>query len=224
MALLLITEDNFDNVRSGHDLEESTGKKNYYIEGIFLQAEQKNRNGRIYPNRILEREVNRFKTGYIDKHRSLGELNHPKEPSVNPERACHLIESLTPDGNNNWIGRSKVTSTPIGNIVKGLLDDGVQLGVSSRGLGTLSENAQGIKVVNEDYFMSTIDVVSDPSAPDAWVNGIYEGKEFYIAGEDQFIEQVKKQIDKEAAKVGFSMVDEMIALQHFEKFLNHLRG
>lgn len=224
MGLLLITEDNFDNIRSGHIIEEATGKKSYHIEGVFLQAEQKNRNGRIYPNHILEREVNRFKTNYIDKHRSLGELNHPKEPAVNPERACHLIESLKSDGNHNWIGRSKVTSTPVGNIVKGLLDDGVQLGVSSRGLGTLSENAQGIKVVNEDYYMSTIDVVSDPSAPDAWVNGIFEGKEFYMAGDEEYVEKVKKQIDKEAAKVGFSMVEEMIALQQFQKFIEHLKG
>jgi len=220
--MFLMTEINFEEVKSGHKLDESTGNKKYYIEGVFLQAEQKNRNGRIYPVSILEREVSRFTNQYIANRRSLGELNHPKEPTVNPERACHLIEQLVKQG-NNWMGRSKVTSTPIGNIVKGLLDDGVQLGVSSRGLGTLTER-ENVSMVNEDYWMSTIDVVSDPSAPDAWVNGIFEGKEFYMNGNEEFVEKIKKQIDKEAAKVGFSMVEEAVALIAFEKMLKHLQG
>ena len=220
--MLLITEDNFNDVKSGHIIEEATGKKNYYIEGVFLQAEQKNRNGRIYPTSILEREVNRLTKDYISQRRSLGELNHPQEPTVNPERACHLIESLTKQG-NNWIGRSKILSTPVGQIVKGLLDEGVQLGVSSRGLGTLRED-NGIKYVNEDFYMSTIDVVSDPSAPEAWVNGIFEGKEFYMGDDKEFIDKIKKQIDNEASKVGFSMVDEAVALIAFEKMLTNING
>jgi len=183
---LLIVEDNFDQIKSGIIIDESTQSKKYFIEGVFLQAEQKNRNGRIYPANILEREVDRYTQDYINKNRSLGELNHPKSPSVNPERACHFIKSLQREG-NNWIGKSQITSTPVGDIVKGLFDDGVQLGVSSRGLGTLSERS-GVKMVNEDYYMSTIDVVSDPSAPEAWVNGIYEGKEWAVQGEEDFVE------------------------------------
>lgn len=220
--MLLITEDNFKEIKSGHIIEEATGKKDYFIEGIFLQAEQKNRNGRIYPSAILEREVERFTKDYIVNRRSLGELNHPQEPSVNPERAAHLIESLTKQG-NNWVGRSKILSTPVGNTVKALLDDGVQLGVSSRGLGTLRES-DGIKYVNEDFYMSTIDVVSDPSAPEAWVNGIFEGKEFYMGDDEQFIDNIKKQIDKESGKQGFSMVDEQVAIIAFEKFINRMNG
>lgn len=220
--MLLITEDNFKEIQSGHILDESTGNKNYYIEGVFLQAEQKNRNGRIYPTAILEREVERFSKDYIVYRRSLGELNHPQEPSVNPERACHLIESLVKQG-DNWIGRSKVLSTHVGNIVKGLLDDGVQLGVSSRGLGTLRED-NGVKYVNEDFYMSTIDVVSDPSAPEAWVNGIFEGREFYMGDDEEFIDKVKKEIDFQTSKKGFSMVDEQITLIAFQKMITKLNG
>lgn len=213
----LITEDNFKEINSGSVIEESTGKKDYFIEGIYLQAEQKNRNGRIYPTSILEREVDRFSRDYIANKRSLGELNHPQEPSVNPERACHLIESLRKDG-DNWIGKSKVLSTPVGTIVKGLLDDGVQLGVSSRGLGTLRED-NGIKYVNEDFYMSTIDVVSDPSAKDAWVNGILENREFYVDGNEELVDKIKKQLDKEASKTGFSMIEEHIIESAFKTFM-----
>ena len=219
---LLIVEDNFDDVRSGHIIEEGTNKKSYYVEGIFLQAEQKNRNERIYPANLLEREVNRFREDYINKKRALGELNHPQEPSINPERACQLIESLTKQG-DNWVGRAKILSTPLGNLVKGLIDDGVQLGESSRGLGTLSEcSKRNAKVVNDDFYMSTIDVVSDPSAHDAWVNGIYEGKEFYMGDDEQFIETVKKYIDNEASKKGFSMIEEEIALIAFNKMISRI--
>lgn len=216
----LIVEDNFENIISGISVDESTKKKQYFIEGIFLQAEHKNRNGRIYPANILEREVNRFTKDYINKNRSLGELNHPKSPSVDPERACHFIKSLRRE-DNNWIGKSLITSTPVGGVVKGLLDDGVQLGVSSRGLGTLSEK-DGTKMVNEDYYMSTIDVVSDPSAPDAWVNGIYEGKEWAVQGEDEFVEKVKKQIDKESRSVKFGMLEEYIILEKMNDFFDLL--
>ena len=220
--MLLITEKTFDEINAGHVLDESTGKKNYYVEGIFLQAEQKNRNGRIYPTSILEREVNRYNDEFITKRRSLGELNHPQDPTVNPERACQLIESLTKQG-NNWIGKAKILSTPMGNLVKGLIDDGVQLGESSRGLGTLRES-NGTKYVNEDYHMSTIDMVSDPSAHEAWVNGIFEGKEFYMGDDEEFVEKIKDHIDKEARKTSFSMVDEQVALIAFDKFIQNLNG
>lgn len=223
--MLLITETNFQNVQSGHILDEATGKKNYYIQGVFLQAEQKNRNGRIYPSEILEREVIRYTRDYIDNRRSIGELNHPTSPSLDPERACHLIESLTRQG-NDWIGKSKVTTEGLGKIVRGLLNDGVQLGVSSRGLGTLTEDKErNVNVVNEDYYMATVDVVSDPSAPTAWVNGIYEGNEFYMGDDEQFITKAKKYIDNEASKAGsFSMVEEAVALIAFEKMLKRFNS
>jgi hypothetical protein len=218
----LITEDNFDNVKAQVITESETNNKKYFIEGIFLQAEQKNRNGRIYPSSILEREVERYKRDYIAKNRSLGELNHPESPSINPERACHFIKELRKDG-DNWYGKSQVTSQGLGKIVRGLIEDGVQLGVSSRGLGTLRED-NGTKYVNEDYYMTTIDVVSDPSAPEAWVNGIYEAKEFYVGDDEEFIERVKQQIDSEARKPGFSMVDEEVTLIAFEKMIKRING
>jgi hypothetical protein len=222
MGLLLITEDNFDGVQASTIEESTSGKKKYFIEGIFLQAEQKNRNGRIYESRILEKEVERFTQEYINKNRALGELNHPESPSVNPERACHIIRELRREG-NNWIGKSQVTTEGLGKIVRGLIEDGVQLGVSSRGLGTLREE-NGIKYVNEDYYMSTIDVVSDPSAPDAWVQGIYEGKEFYVEGNEDLVNQTKKQIDNEARKIGFSLVEEEILAKAFSNFLNEIKA
>jgi len=216
----LITEDNFDNVKTNIVEIAELRQKRYFIEGVFLQAEQKNRNGRIYPSQILEREVERFNKDYIQKNRALGELNHPESPAINPERACHIIKELRKEG-NNWYGKSLVTSEGLGKIVRGLIEDGVQLGVSSRGLGTLRED-NGIKYVNEDYYMTTIDVVSDPSAPEAWVNGIYEGKEFYVSENEEFIDRVKKQIDKEARKTGFSMIEEEVILNAFQKMLNNI--
>lgn len=218
--MFLITEQIFDGIQTKNVIDESTGKKNYYVEGIFLQAEEKNRNGRIYASSILEREVERFRVEYINKNRSVGELNHPESPSINYERSCQLIESLTKNG-NNWEGRAKILSTPMGNIIKGLVDDGVQVGESSRGLGTLTER-EGINYVNEDYYMTTIDVVSDPSAPAAFVNGIFEGKEFYMGNDTEFIEKVKKYVDKESSKVGFSMVEEQVVIIAFEKMLNNI--
>lgn len=218
MGLLLMTEDNFKDVNSGSRIiEEATGKKEYFIEGVYLQAEDKNRNGRVYPRAILEREVARYTKDYIDNGRAMGELNHPQDPSVNPDRACHLIQKLVQEG-NNWIGKSKVLSTPKGMLVRSLLDDGVQLGVSSRGLGTLSEGADH-KIVNEDYYMTCVDMVSDPSAPKAWVNGIYEGKEYYMGDDHEFIEKVKREIDNEASKKGFSMVEEYIVLEKFNQLM-----
>ena len=218
---LLITEDNFDNVNNIIKESSETKQKKYYIEGIFLQAEQKNRNGRIYPSHILEREVNRFDRDYIQKNRALGELNHPESPSVNAERACHLIKELKKVG-NDWYGKSLVTSEGLGKIVRGLMEDGVQLGVSSRGLGTLTKK-DNIAYVNEDFYMATIDVVSDPSAPGAWVNGIYEGKEFYVNDNtEDFVDKVKKEIDKEARKVGFSLVEEHIILNKFNEMLRSI--
>ena len=157
--------------------EDNNGKKNHYIQGVFLQGEIKNRNGRVYPIDILEREVGRYTTENISKNRALGELGHPEGPTVNLDRASHKIESLVREG-NNYIGKAKLLDTPMGQIAKSLLDEGVSLGVSSRGVGSLREMG-GANYVRDDYQLATAaDIVADPSAPDAFVEGIMEGKEW----------------------------------------------
>ena len=160
--------------------EEKNGKKKLYIEGTFLQGEIKNRNGRMYPLATLEREVSKYNESFIKSGRALGELGHPEGPTVNLDRASHLITSLVQEG-NNFRGRARILETPMGNIAKQLLDEGVKLGVSSRGIGSLKET-NGCKVVADDYMLATAaDIVADPSAPDAFVNGIMEGKEWIWA-------------------------------------------
>ena len=157
--------------------DETTGKKNYKIRGPFLQAEVKNRNGRIYPLPILEKEVNRYNKEYIQKNRAFGELGHPDGPTVNLERVSHMITGLHPDG-NNFIGEAKVMDTPYGKIVKNLIDEGAKLGVSSRGMGSL-EPRRGVNFVKDDFYLATAaDIVADPSAPNAFVEGIMEGREW----------------------------------------------
>lgn len=157
--------------------EEKNGKTNLYITGPFLQAEVTNRNGRCYPFPILEREVKKYTDKYITCGRALGELGHPDGPTVNLDRVSHMITSLKSEG-HNFIGKAKILDTPMGNIAKSLLDEGVKLGVSSRGVGSLVER-NGVKYVGDDFMLSTAaDIVSDPSAPDAFVQGIMEGKEW----------------------------------------------
>ena len=158
-------------------VEETNGKKNYAIKGIFMQSDIKNKNGRMYPKEILQREVVRYNREFINKNRAFGELGHPDGPTVNLERVSHMIKALYPEG-NNFIGEARVLDTPYGKIVKSLIDEGARLGVSSRGMGTLS-NSQGANVVNNDFYLATAaDIVADPSAPDAFVEGIMEGKEW----------------------------------------------
>ena len=161
-----------------HDLNILTeGKgKTLHIEGVFLQSSVKNRNGRIYPKDVMSREVRRFVNEEVKNKRSIGELNHPPNPTINPERASHLITSLQESG-NDYIGKAKVLDTPMGNIVRGLLEGGVKLGVSSRGLGSLTKKG-GASVVGSDFKLSTIDIVADPSAPSAFVEGIMENAEW----------------------------------------------
>ena len=161
-----------------HDLNILTeGKgKTLHIEGVFLQSSVKNRNGRIYPKEIMSREVRRFVNEEVKNKRSIGELNHPPNPTLNPERASHLITSLQESG-NDYIGKAKILDTPMGNIVRGLLEGGVKLGVSSRGLGSLTKKG-GASVVGSDFKLSTIDIVADPSAPSAFVEGIMENAEW----------------------------------------------
>ena len=158
-------------------VEEVSGKKNYKIRGVFLQSDIKNRNGRIYENDILSKEVNRYTKEFIDKKRAFGELGHPDGPTVNLERVSHMITSLKPEG-KNFIGEAKIMDTPYGKIVKGLIDEGAQLGVSSRGMGSLVTK-NGSNYVGKDFYLATAaDIVADPSAPDAFVEGIMEGKEW----------------------------------------------
>ena len=158
-------------------VEETNGKKNYKIRGVFLQSDLKNRNGRVYPKDILNNEVERYNREFINKKRAFGELGHPDGPTVNLERVSHMITKLAPDG-QNFVGEAKIMNTPYGKIVKGLIDEGAQLGVSSRGMGSL-ETRGGANYVKDDFYLATAaDIVADPSAPDAFVEGIMEGKEW----------------------------------------------
>ena len=158
-------------------VEESNGKKNLYIEGIFLQSEMKNRNGRVYPFDVLDREVQKYNEQYVNTGRALGELGHPDGPSINLDRVSHKIVELRCEG-SNFYGKARILDTPMGKIAKSLLDEGVKLGVSSRGMGSLEER-NGVKYVRDDFMLATAaDIVADPSAPDAFVQGIMEGKEW----------------------------------------------
>ena len=157
--------------------EEKNGKKLLYIEGVFLQSELKNRNGRMYPFSVLDREVKRYNEEYIKSKRALGELGHPDGPTINLDRVAHRITDLRAEG-NNFIGKAQILDTPMGNIAKNLLGEGVQLGVSSRGMGSI-QKSEDCNVVADDFMLTTAaDIVADPSAPDAFVNGIMEGKEW----------------------------------------------
>ena len=178
--------------------EEKNGKKSHFIEGVFLQAEIANKNGRKYPFKTLEREVAKYDEGHIRKGRALGELGHPDGPSINLDKVSHKIESLRAEG-NNFIGRAKILDTPMGNIAKSLLDEGVSLGVSSRGMGSLKQQ-EGVNVVQDDFMLATAaDIVADPSAPDAFVDGIMEGKEWVWDNgllKESAVTQIKKEIDQ----------------------------
>ena len=179
-------------------ITEANGK-DLYIEGVFLQADVKNKNGRLYPNAIMQKEVKRYTKEYIDKKRAFGELGHPEGPTINLERVSHMITSLKEEG-SNYVGKAKVSDTPHGNIVKSLIKEGAQLGVSSRGMGSLKPNKKGIQEVQDDFYLATAaDIVADPSAPDAFVNGIMEGKSWVWdngAIKEQEIAEYKKIIKK----------------------------
>ena len=171
----LITE---EAAQSQFIVEEVGGKKNYKIKGVFLQADIKNRNGRVYPKEILQKEVSRYNREFINKRRAFGELGHPDGPVVNLERVSHMITDLHPDG-SNFVGEAKVMDTPYGKIVKNLINEGAQLGVSSRGMGSLVRGRGGVNEVGRDFYLATAaDIVADPSAPDAFVEGIMENKEW----------------------------------------------
>ena len=182
--------------------DEKTGNKNYKIKGIFMQADIKNRNGRIYPMEVLQKEVKRYSKDYINQKRAFGELGHPDGPTVNLERASHMITALYPDG-KNFIGEAKILGTPMGEIVKSLMDDGAKLGVSSRGMGSLDQK-NGANYVRNDFYLATAaDIVADPSAPNAFVEGIMEGKEWVWNNgliKEAYIAQMKDNIEENHAK------------------------
>ena len=199
--------------------DDDTGKKNYKIKGTFLQAEIKNRNGRIYPMGILEKEVARYNKEYIQKNRAFGELGHPDGPTVNLERVSHMITNLHPDG-TNFIGEAKVLDTPYGKIVKNLIDEGAKLGVSSRGMGSLAPQ-RGAHVEKDDFYLATAaDIVADPSAPNAFVEGIMEGKEWVWdngAVKEMDIDAYKRELDR---KYKFAQAREEKAVEIFEDFMS----
>jgi len=197
--------------------EEKNGKKHFYISGPFLQGDVKNRNGRIYESRILAKEVKRYNEEYINKGRAMGELGHPDGPTVNLDRVSHKITRLEQD-RSNFIGKAKILETPMGRIASALLSDGVTLGVSSRGMGSL-ENRNGINYVGEDFMLATAaDIVADPSAPDAFVQGIMEGKEWVWDNgllKEVELERARQRIDAAAAA---QRLEEQI-LSEFQNFL-----
>ncbi len=202
-------------------LTEGTGRnRRLYIQGPFLQSECVNRNGRMYPFSIMEREVKRYNENYVQKGRALGELGHPDGPTVNLDRVSHKIVSLTCEG-KNWVGKAQILSTPMGKIAESLLNDGVTLGVSSRGIGSLVENNKGYKEVGEDFMLATAaDIVADPSAPDAFVQGIMEGVEWIWNNGilEQKVASMKGRIN--------TLVDQKMLEEHklglFNEFLNSL--
>ena len=201
-------------------VEEKNGKKSYKIKGIFLQSDLKNRNGRVYPKEVLENEVNRYNREFIQKKRAFGELGHPDGPTVNLERVSHMITSLSPDG-KNFIGEAKILSTPMGEIVKTLMDEGAKLGVSSRGMGSLEQKKDGASYVRDDFYLATAaDIVSDPSAPSAFVEGIMEGKEWvwnHGALMEAELVEMKERINQRARKK--KTLEESLEFAKFLKML-----
>ena len=188
--------------------------KEQYIKGIFMQSDIKNQNGRVYPFSVLKKQVRSFNEKFVKQDRALGELGHPMGPTVNLDRVSHMITELYEDG-KNFVGKAKIIDTPNGKIVKNLLESGVRLGVSSRGLGSVKTNKEGVNEVQDDFVLSTVDIVSDPSAPDAFVNGIMEGKEFSLTGEVEY--NIQQEIRD---TVKFRLEQKKIEL--FKKFMGGL--
>jgi len=196
------------------------GEKNYVIEGVFAQTDKKNRNGRVYPKAIMERAVKQYVDTQVSKKRAVGELNHPEGPTVNLDKVSHLITDLKFEG-NDVVGKAQILDTPMGKIVKGLLDGGVQLGVSTRGMGSL-EQKNGAMVVKDDFILSTVDIVQDPSAPDAFVNGIMEGVDWIWDNgvlKPQVIEQMETEIKNAPKPVLYET-----SVREFKNFLSLLKS
>jgi hypothetical protein len=200
--------------------QKENGKKNYFLEGVYLQGDIQNKNGRMYSRSVLENAVNIYTNEYINKNRAYGELGHPAGPTINLERVSHMIKELRQDG-SNFIGKAKImTETPFGQIVKNLIDEGANLGVSSRGMGSLKENKKGIMEVQDDFFLSTAaDIVADPSAPNAFVRGIMEGKEWvWENGNLRELEMYKRAVERSVVR----KTTEETGLKIFEHFIKSL--
>ena len=214
-------------------LSEATegGKKNYFIEGIFMQGNLKNRNGRIYPSQTLEKEMKRYNESFVKTKRALGELNHPQGPAINADRVSHLITDMRRDG-DNFVGKAKILGTPMGEIVKTFIDEGVKIGVSTRGLGSVKP-VNGIMEVQDDFYLATVDIVTDPSGPDCFVNGIMENTQFYYdiasnswqpAKAAQVIEEIVTEVKKTVKLTrNVRRIDEAAASRMFSKFIDSLR-
>lgn len=202
-------------------VEEKEGKKHFYIEGIWMQGDLGNRNGRRYPVEVLEKEVKRYNEQYIAKNRAYGELGHPSGPSINLDRVSHMIKSLHREG-NNFVGKAKIMDTPMGNIVKNLISEGAQLGVSSRGMGSIKEGKDGLMEVQDDFYLATAgDIVADPSAPDAFVQGIMEGVEWIWDNgilKAHKIEEYKEQLNRGARQ----RISEETAIKVFKQFFQDI--
>ena len=197
-------------------VEEKLGKgKQLYVEGVFLQSNIKNRNGRLYPESVMDKEVQRYIKEKVEKNSAFGELGHPESPSINLDRISHLITNLRKEG-NNWIGKAKILDTPMGRIAEGILKGGGRIGTSSRALGSLKMNNEGVNVVQNDFMLSTAgDLVSDPSAPDAWVQGIMEGASWvYVDGKfEKQVDEARRTITK-ATSMNLEE-QKILAFQHF---------
>jgi hypothetical protein len=205
-----------------HEMTE-TGHKQHFIEGIFMQGDLKNRNGRMYPSVVLAKEANRYNTEFVQKKRAFGELGHPDGPTINLDRVSHMITDLRQEG-SNFVGKAKIMDTPMGKVVKNLIDEGAQLGVSSRGMGSLKPNRQGIMEVQEDFMLATAgDIVADPSAPNAFVRGIMEGVEWIydVASGSWKAQNTLDQIHEQTKKMNKPQLEEN-AIRLFNSFLKSL--
>lgn len=199
------------------------GEKNTFIEGIIMQGDIKNRNGRIYPSNVLVREMNRYNENYVSKNRAFGELGHPQGPTINLDRVSHMFTKLESNG-SNVVGRAKIVDTPMGDTVKGLIKSGAQLGISSRGMGSVKPNKQGIMEVQDDFMLATAgDIVADPSAPDAFIKGIMEGVEWiYDVASSSWRAANSFDRIEEHVKRNYKQIDEAAAASIFKRFLNSL--
>jgi hypothetical protein len=203
------------------------GKKHYYIEGIFMQGDIGNRNGRVYPSTILENEMKRYDRDFIQTKRALGELGHPAGPQINGDRVSHLIVNMKRDG-SNFIGKAKIISTPMGEIVKTFMDEGVRIGVSTRGLGSVKQK-NGLMEVQDDFHLATVDIVTDPSGPNCFVNGIMENTEYYydiLSNNWKAAEALQETVKelKQEYKVTMPRIDETKAIKAFESFILSLKN
>ena len=225
----LITELN-ENLEVITEAKED-GTKSHFIEGIFMQGDIKNRNGRTYPCETLEKEMKRYDEEFIKNKRALGELGHPEGPTINGDRVSHLITSMRREG-NDFYGKAKILKTPMGEIVKSLLDEGVKIGVSTRGLGSVKQLKDGVMEVQPDFHLATVDIVTDPSAPNAFVNGIMENREYYydIASSSwrpqevaEVIEEIVEEVEKKVNRV-VRTIDEATATRMFETFVRSLKN